>query len=300
MNGFNKFIAVLGVLVVSACTGASSNTSVDALNKAQAVGSPFTKALSAEYRDYANGKQNKSLDYADALHFARKGLAAASGVVVMPEVLDDWDLSDKNIVELTTGRADLVSALENGGREMASDKAAVAQAKFDCWAEQQEENWGADVPCKNQFYTALKALQDVVGAKPAPAVADEFMAPVTEMPKGDQVAIEQAMFIVFFDWDRHVISAGANDVLDAVAQEVKNRKDVKGIVIVGHTDSSGSTAYNGKLSMKRANAVKDGLVARGVAENLVRVEARGESDLLVKTADDVREPANRRAQITLE
>lgn len=299
MKLVNRFFAIMGVLALAACSDIGSNSSVDALNKAQAVGSPFTKHLAAEYRDYANNEQKKMMDYADALHFARKGLAAASGVVVMPETLDDWDLGDKNLVEMATARAALVDALENGGREIASDKAAVAQARFDCWAEQQEEKWTATVPCKGQFYDALKALQDVVGSKPAPA-ADDLMAPVTEMPKGEAVPVEQAMFIVFFDWDKHNISAGANDVLDAVAQEIKNRTDVKGIVIVGHTDSSGSTQYNDKLSMKRANAVKDGLVSRGVSDTLVRVEARGESDLLVKTPDNVREPANRRAQITLE
>jgi OOP family OmpA-OmpF porin len=201
---------------------------------------------------------------------------------------------------MTTARAALVDALENGGREVAADKAAVAQARFDCWAEQQEESWNANVPCKNQFYDALKALQALVGERPAAPPAEDFMAPVGEVSQGEAVPVDQAMFIVFFDWDKHNISAGANDVLDAVAQEVTNRKDVKGIVIVGHTDSSGSTAYNDKLSMKRANAIRDGLVSRGVAADMIRVEARGESELLVKTADNVREPANRRGQITLE
>ncbi|MCC7037717.1 MAG: OmpA family protein, partial [Alphaproteobacteria bacterium] len=98
----------------------------------------------------------------------------------------------------------------------------------------------------------------------------------------------------------HNISAGANDVLDAVAQELKNRKDVHGLTIIGHTDSSGTTKYNDRLSSQRANAVRDGLISRGIAADMVRVESRGESDLLVKTADNVREPANRRAQITLE
>src|SRR5690606_27028660 len=106
---------LLGVLLIAACSGASSNSTVDALNKAQAVGSPFTKTLAKEYRDYANMKQEQFMDHADALHFARKGLASASGVVVMPENLDDWDLSDKNLVEMTTARAALVDALENGG-----------------------------------------------------------------------------------------------------------------------------------------------------------------------------------------
>lgn len=298
MKLVQRVICLMGVLLIAACSGVGSNATVDTLNKAQAVGSPFTKTLTAEYRDYANLKQSKFMDHADALHFARKGLASASGVVVMPETLADWDLSDKNIVELTQARAALVDALENGGRELAPEKAGVAQARFDCWVEQQEENWTKEVPCKSKFFDALKALQDVVGQKPV--VADAFPAPVTEMPKGDPVPVEQAMFLVFFDWDKHDITSGANDVLDAVAQEIRSRKDINGLVIVGHTDTSGGVAYNQRLSLRRADAVKKGLVARGVEAGKIRVEGRGKSDLLVQTADGVREPANRRAQITLE
>ncbi len=65
--------------------------------------------------------------------------------------------------------------------------------------------------------------------------------PVAEAPKGEPVPVQQAaMFIVFFDWDKSNITAGGNDVLDAVAQEIKNRKDVKALHVVGHTDTSGS------------------------------------------------------------
>jgi len=302
MKPFQTLIALAAVLSVTACAQLQSSSTVDALNRAQPSGSPFTKSLAAEYRDFANNAQKNAMDYADALHFARKGLASADGVIVMPETLDDWDLSDKNIVEMTSARNDLVDALENGGREAASQQAAVAQASFDCWAEQQEENWEANVPCKAKFYDALKALQAVVGSTPAApvAAADQFPSPVTEMPKGEQTSVQQAMFVVFFDWDKYNLTGGANDVLDAVAQELKGRQDVKGVVIVGHTDTSGGTKYNEKLSMRRASAVRDGLVARGIAASVVRTEGHGEMDLLVKTNDNVREPANRRAQITLE
>ncbi|TAL27437.1 MAG: OmpA family protein [Alphaproteobacteria bacterium] len=296
MNLVTRVCAVLGVLVLAACSGAGNSETVQALNKAQAVGSPFTKVLHAEYRDYTNMLQRTG-DYADGVHFARKGLAAASGVIVMPETLDDWDLTDKDIIELTGGRTQLVDALENGGRELVSDKAGIAQARFDCWVEQQEENWGKEVPCKAQFWAALKAVQDVINAKPP---AEEFPAPVAEAPKGEPVPVQQAMFIVFFDWDKYNLTAGANDVLDAVAQEIKSRQDVKGITVIGHTDSSGTEKYNDKLSMRRANAVKAGLVSRGIPESVVHIEGRGEHELLVKTADGVREPANRRAQMTLE
>lgn len=301
MQLVKRVCAVAAVLLLAACSGARSNATVDALNKAEASGSAFTKNLTTLYRDYANDEQTRLFDYADALHFARKGLASASGVVVMPETLDDWDLSDANLVEMTADRIALVDALEAGGREIAPDKAAVAQVRFDCWAEQQEERWNANVPCKNQFKNALRELQAVVGErKPVAPPAEEFMPPVAAVNDGGTVPVEQAMFIVFFDWDRFDITAGANDVLDAVAQEVNARKDVRGIVLVGHTDTSGPTDYNDRLSVRRSNSVKNALVARGVPAHLIRTEARGENDLLVKTADNVREPANRRAQITLE
>jgi OmpA-OmpF porin, OOP family len=292
MKLVTRACAILGILILAACSGADSSSTVEALNKAQAVGSPFTKVLHAQYRDFSNVLQSDS-DYADAVHFARKGLAAASGVVVMPEVLDDWDLSERHLVEMTQARASLVDALENGGRELASDKAGIAQAAFDCWCEQQEEEWGKEVPCKSQFYAALKALQDALAIRP-----QEEVTPVVQAP--EPVPVQQAMFVVFFDWDKSNISAGANDVLDAVAQEIKSRKDVHGINIVGHTDSSGTEKYNDKLSMRRATAVKKGLTARGIPVSILNIEGRGEHDLLVKTADGVREPANRRAQVTLE
>jgi OOP family OmpA-OmpF porin len=70
--------------------------------------------------------------------------------------------------------------------------------------------------------------------------------------------------------------------------------------VAGHTDSSGANAYNERLSTRRASAVKDALAARGVAVTVMTTESRGERELLVQTADNVREPANRRAQITFK
>ena len=306
MKLFQRILSMFAILAVAACAAQTSTSTLDMLNKAQAVGSPFTKALTVEYRAYANDKSKKFMDHADALHFARKGMASASGVVVMPEVLDDWDLSDKNLIDMSTARAALVDALENGGREVASDKAALAQAKFDCWAEQQEQNWNADVPCKSQFNAALKALESAVGAQMpvaeaavAPVAEESFPAPVTPVAKGE-TPIDQANFIVFFDWDQSSITDSANDVLDAVANEIKNRGDVKSVVVVGHTDTSGSAAYNQSLSVRRAEAVKSALAARDVDVAAIKVEGRGKTDLMVQTANNIREPANRRAQISLQ
>lgn len=107
------------------------------------------------------------------------------------------------------------------------------------------------------------------------------------------------MYLVFFDFDKSEIGAGGQNVLDAVAEEIRSRS-LNAVTIVGHTDAAGPKSYNNKLAMRRANSVRDALIQRGVNASLIRVEGRGEDNLLVQTADGVREPANRRAQITFD
>ena len=72
------------------------------------------------------------------------------------------------------------------------------------------------------------------------------------------------------------------------------------MTVTGHTDTVGSAAYNQALSERRAASVKAALVADGVAAGEITTIGAGKTALLVPTADGVREPQNRRAQIVLE
>lgn len=288
------------VLAVAACSNFNKHSELEALNEVQAVGSPFTQALTAEYRDFANREMNEMFDYPDALHFARKGLAAAGGEVVMPEPISDWNLLPHHMEELGTARSRLIVAFDLGARDIAPQQAAVAQARFDCWIEQQEENWQAEdiIACKSQFAEAMSALEGMLGPVPpkAPAMAPE--APIA-MPEAVPMTPEDAMYLVFFDFDSSNVGAGGTNVLDAVAQEAKSR-GVNMVRIIGHTDSSGSKEYNNRLAMRRANTVRDALIQRGIDGSVINVAGRGEDELLVQTEDNVREAANRRAQISFE
>lgn len=295
MNIWRGLVLCGAVLALAACSNSKSFSEVNALNNAKAVGSPFTQALASEYRDFANSELNKEYDYPDALHFARKGLAAAAGETVLPEPISDWNLLPEHMNELSTARGRLLVAFDMGAREMAPKEAAVAQVRFDCWIEQQEENWQAkDIRgCKEQFKDAMDKLEGMI--KPA-----EFPAPVeATTAAAAPMKAEDAMYLVFFDWNKYNIGAGAQNVLDAVVTEVKSRQ-LKGVHIVGHTDTSGPKHYNDRLSTKRAAAVRDYLTSHGVDATLVSTEGHGEDDLLVKTPDNTREPANRRAQITFQ
>lgn len=288
-------------LALAACSGISSHSEIEALNEVQPVGSPFTQYLAAEYRDYSNRENTEMFDYPDAIHFARKGLAAAAGDVVMPEPISDWNLLPAHIEELGTARGRLVNAFDLGARDIAPQLSAVAQARFDCWIEQQEENWQEKdiIACKSQFQEAMNQLEGML-QKPAPMpAATDDLSPVSALDAGNAgpMSAEDALYLVFFDFNQSKIGAGAESVLDAVAAEVKKR-NATSIEIVGHTDSSGSNAYNEKLAIRRGNAVRDALAQRGLDVSVMHVDGRGERELLVQTADNVREPANRRAQIT--
>jgi len=307
MMKMRSLVLLTGVLALSACTGYGDRMDeVRALNNANAVGNAFTQKLAGEYRNYVNRELKTYDDHADAEHFARKGLAAASGDIVMPEPVSDWNLNAGHAEELIVMRSRLISAMTTGARETQPDLAAFAQTRFDCWIEEQEENFqGAKISsCKSQFVDALAQLESIAPPAPvaAPAPAPEPVmveAPAFDVNPAEPMKVENAKYIVFFDFDQSSLNAGAQSILDSAAQEAQSRQLVS-INLVGHTDTSGSRDYNQRLSMKRANAVRDGLTQRGVAPNLVSVNHRGESDLMVDTADDVREPANRRTEITFQ
>jgi len=77
------------------------------------------------------------------------------------------------------------------------------------------------------------------------------------------------------------------------------RRPVPDIVVIGHTDSVGELAANDQLSLARAERVRGILVAQGLPAERIRAAGRGERELLVRTADGVSEPRNRRVEINV-
>ena len=116
------------------------------------------------------------------------------------------------------------------------------------------------------------------------------------MPAGQQCA-PLGPFIVFFDWDRAEITPQAASILDIAAEQYRASGNTQ-VVLAGHADASGPDRYNVVLSERRAQNVRDYLAGRGIPEAIMRTEAFGESRPLVDTADGVREPQNRRVEVT--
>ena len=105
------------------------------------------------------------------------------------------------------------------------------------------------------------------------------------------------VFIVFFDWDRDTITPQGMQVVQQAADAYRSGAPVQ-IQVTGYTDRSGSPGYNQRLSERRANNVARALAAMGVPKEQMIVGGRGENDNRVPTANGVREPQNRRVEIT--
>ncbi len=129
-------------------------------------------------------------------------------------------------------------------------------------------------------------------------IAYKFGAPPSAPPPPPPV-VAPPSFMVFFDWDRSNLSAQALNTIKQAAAAYKTKGNAR-ITATGHTDTSGPEAYNMALSLRRANTVKDALVREGVPATAIAVIGRGEAGLLVKTADGVREPQNRRVEIVIQ
>jgi OOP family OmpA-OmpF porin len=100
----------------------------------------------------------------------------------------------------------------------------------------------------------------------------------------------------FFDFDKSVLKPEAKAKLDDLVDKTKGI-NLEVIIAVGHTDSKGTSAYNQKLSVRRAEAIKTYLTGKGVEKNRVYTEGKGEKQPVAdnKTADG--RAKNRRVEI---
>jgi outer membrane protein OmpA-like peptidoglycan-associated protein len=135
-------------------------------------------------------------------------------------------------------------------------------------------------------------------APPPPPEAPPYVPPPPPEPAPPQPpVVTPGPFIVFFDWDRSDITPQAAAILDNAAAAYQQTGSAQ-VVLAGHADKSGSASYNVGLSQRRADAVRSYLAGRGIPDGALSTEAFGESRPLVETADGVREPQNRRVEIT--
>jgi OOP family OmpA-OmpF porin len=135
----------------------------------------------------------------------------------------------------------------------------------------------------------------------APVVARPVTPPrVATPPVAAQpaVTVEKVTFAAdaFFDTNKAVLKPEAKAKLDDLASKIK-AITLEVIIAVGHTDSDASDAYNQKLSVKRAEAVKAYLVSKGIEANRVYTEGKGEKQPVADNKTKEGKAKNRRTEI---
>jgi OOP family OmpA-OmpF porin len=148
---------------------------------------------------------------------------------------------------------------------------------------------------------AAVAAAPVVAAVAAPAAAPVVAAPVAAAPAAPAqpaVTVEKVTFAAdaFFDTNKAVLKPEAKAKLDDLASKIK-AITLEVIIAVGHTDSDASDAYNQKLSVKRAEAVKAYLVSKGIEANRVYTEGKGEKQPVADNKTKEGKAKNRRTEI---
>ena len=268
---------IAGMFLLAGCTGQE----LYGAQKVTPTGSEFSKNLYHGYiglseSEYAEG------DYIDSDQFALRAVTAGADGDVLPEEIDSRGLPADHVAELTEARSKLMTVINTGSaRKMPADT-AQAQIMFDCWMQEQEENWQPDdiAACRDGFYTAYNKIA------PAPQTAAK--------PKAQKIR-----FVVYFENNKADLDDSARAVL-AEAQEAAKKLGDVAVTIDGNADTVGATDYNLKLSALRAEAVAKVLGTGEIATTTIVTNAHGETRPAVVTADEIAEPRNRRVEILIE
>ncbi|MCO5336138.1 OmpA family protein [Delftia tsuruhatensis] len=200
--------------------------------------------------------------------FASAALATAAGAQVKAadggKTIDNWQ----------NGTSELV--WKNGTNEL-------------CW---RDANWTpatAAADCDG----ALKPVAAAVAPAATPAPATPAPAPAPAPAVASKVTFSAD---AFFDFDKSVLKPEGKAKLDDLASKVKGI-NLEVVIAVGHTDSVGSDAYNQKLSVRRAEAVKAYLVSKGIEKNRVYTEGKGEKQPIADNKTKEGRAKNRRVEI---
>ncbi len=149
-------------------------------------------------------------------------------------------------------------------------------------------------PCQNYRDLPRNMIDNCAKAEEELELATTHMTSHTEQKQKALPIVSS--YTVLFDHDKSNIRAGENETLDRAMREI-DKYNPRQVTVTGYTDSSGKADYNQTLSREREQAVSKALLSRGIENQTLEREARGEYDQAVETKDGIRNQDNRRVVI---
>jgi OOP family OmpA-OmpF porin len=134
--------------------------------------------------------------------------------------------------------------------------------------------------------------------KPAPPPPPPAPKPEPKPEAKPKPVAEKVTFAadVLFDFDKSVIKPEGRSKLDDISAKAKG-VNLEVVIAIGHADSTGSDAYNQRLSVRRAESVKAYLVSKGIEANRVYTEGKGEKQPVADNKTRDGRAKNRRVEI---
>lgn len=232
----------------------------------------FNDALAMEYTELGRRQAFEMERWMPATAYIRKSKMAEAGNTPAP-----WTPAEMGVNGDATQLYDEVVATINANRNERPAACARAQAMWD------------------QYLFVLRA--NSLGAT-CPLTAEDARALLDEALAACAPEMGPANYVVYFGFDKWNLTDAARDTLNEVVQAVENM-GAEALSVVGHTDTMGSVEYNQGLSERRAESVAQYLDARDIPRQDMTLAGRSELEPAVDTGDQVREPLNRRVEITL-
>jgi OOP family OmpA-OmpF porin len=286
-----KFFVLAGFMAVlaSGCSTLDTNgvgAMIESVGGMQTTRDAFKAGLHKEYVELAKAEYAEG-DVADAEFFIKKAKDAGLGLDVAPQAMAERNIPALAKKDMAKARADLVAKLWNGADELTPGPASRAQAMFDCWMQEQEENNQPDHirACRQSFTAAMADMKVRAKAAAKPVMKP---APKKAMP---------APYVVYFGFDSAEISEREMVKVKQAYADFILRKPSK-LLVAGHTDTSGNNEYNLGLSRYRSAEVANRLMELGVPRASVQMSRHGEVAPVVETGNNKREAKNRRVTIT--
>lgn len=177
-----------------------------------------------------------------------------------------------------------------------SEKNATATTRWEDYSDQKSYRaYEEREPCQNYRAEPRNYNADCVADKPILAAVEQTVTKTVTQTETRPSPIIQS-YTLLFDHDKSNVRADEAATLNQIAQDI-NKYDPSAVTVTGYTDSSGKSDYNQGLSRNREQAVSAALLERGIQNQTLEREARGEYDQAVQTADGTKNQENRRVVV---